>query len=73
VEEEWERTDAFHDRWKAKARDVLAKGEWRKRKLTKRVRGRGGARARGGKGGGEGAIAPGFPVGTASPVCAGGA
>jgi len=38
VEEDWESTDAFHERWRAKARDVMAKGEWRKRKLTKRVR-----------------------------------
>ncbi|KIZ06236.1 J domain-containing protein spf31 [Monoraphidium neglectum] len=38
VEEDWEKTDAFHERWKLKARDVMAKSEWRKRKLTKRVR-----------------------------------
>ncbi|GBF96662.1 hypothetical protein Rsub_09295 [Raphidocelis subcapitata] len=38
VEEEWERTDAFHERWKLKARDMLARGEWRKRKLTKRLK-----------------------------------
>lgn len=49
VEEEWEKTAAFHERWKLKARDVLAKAEWRKRKLTKRVGGGegGGLRGRG--------------------------
>ncbi|KAI8474742.1 MAG: hypothetical protein J3K34DRAFT_406466 [Monoraphidium minutum] len=38
VEEEWEQTNAFHERWKLKTRDVMAKGEWRKRKLTKRLK-----------------------------------
>ena len=43
----YEATPEFHDAWKAKARDVLAKAEWRRRKLTKRVSaGRGGAFAR---------------------------
>ena len=37
VEAEWEKTDEFHDLWKAKARDMLARAEWRRRKLTKRV------------------------------------
>lgn len=38
VEAEWERSDAFHEAWKLKARDMLARAEWRRRKLTKRVR-----------------------------------
>lgn len=33
----WEASDEFHEAWKTKARDVLAKAEWRKRKMTKRV------------------------------------
>lgn len=33
----WQATQEFHDAWKAKARDVLAKAEWRRRKMTKRV------------------------------------
>lgn len=39
VEEEWEQTDEFHERWKTAARDVLAKAAFRHRKLTKRVSG----------------------------------
>lgn len=31
-------TDEFHEQWRIKARDVLARAEWRRRKLTKRVR-----------------------------------
>ncbi|GFR40029.1 hypothetical protein Agub_g565 [Astrephomene gubernaculifera] len=38
IEAEWEKTDEFHERWKMKARDVLARSEWRKRKLNKRVK-----------------------------------
>jgi DnaJ family protein C protein 8 len=38
VEAEWEKTDEFHDAWKLKARDMLARAEFRRRKLTKRVR-----------------------------------
>jgi hypothetical protein len=38
VEAEWERSDAYHEAWKLKARDMLARAEWRRRKLTKRVR-----------------------------------
>lgn len=38
VEAAWESSDEFHALWQAKSRDVLAKSEWRKRKLTKRVR-----------------------------------
>jgi hypothetical protein len=37
VEEEWEQTDEFHERWKTAARDVLAKAAFRHKKLTKRV------------------------------------
>ena len=59
VEEEWERTDAFHERWKLKARDMLARGEWRKRKLTKRV--------------GAGLDGPGLGVGARRPARAFGA
>jgi hypothetical protein len=33
----YEETDEFHEAWKMKARDVLARAEWRKRKMTKRV------------------------------------
>ncbi|GLC34712.1 hypothetical protein PLESTB_001231500 [Pleodorina starrii] len=38
IEAEWEKTDEFHERWKMKARDVLARSEWRKRKLGKRLK-----------------------------------
>ncbi|KAK9846337.1 hypothetical protein WJX81_001857 [Elliptochloris bilobata] len=38
VEAEWERTDGFHEAWKLKARDMLARAEWRRRKLTKRLK-----------------------------------
>ena len=34
----WEQTPEFHEAWKMKARDVLAKSEWRRRKMTKRVK-----------------------------------
>ena len=37
VEAEWERTADFHLLWKNKSRDMLARAEWRRRKLTKRV------------------------------------
>ena len=36
VEEDWEGTDDFHTKWRLKSRDVLAKAEFRRRKLTKR-------------------------------------
>jgi DnaJ homolog subfamily C member 8 len=36
VEREWESTDEFHEKWKIKSRDVLAKSEFRRRKLSKR-------------------------------------
>eukprot|EP00877_Chromochloris_zofingiensis_P002060 jgi/Chrzof1/11855/Cz06g12150.t1 len=38
VEAEYEKTDEFHERWRLKSRDVLAKSEWRRRKLTKRLK-----------------------------------
>lgn len=38
VEEDWEKTDDFHQKWKVKSMDVLAQAEWRKRKLNQRVR-----------------------------------
>lgn len=37
VREQYETTDEFHEKWRMKARDMLAKSEWRRRKLTKRV------------------------------------
>ena len=37
VEADYETTDEFREAWKLKARDVLAKAEFRRRKLTKRV------------------------------------
>lgn len=37
VEAAYQQTDEFHERWKMKARDVMARTEWRKRKLTKRI------------------------------------
>lgn len=38
VQAAWEQTPEFHEAWKVKARDVLAKAEWRRRKMTKRVK-----------------------------------
>ena len=46
----YEATPEFHEAWKVKARDVMARAEWRRRKLTKRVSSTGG---RGGRGGVE--------------------
>jgi len=37
VMETWMKTEEFHAAWKAKGREVLAKTEWRKRKLTQRL------------------------------------
>lgn len=37
METDFEATDEFREAWKMKTRDVLAKAEWRRRKLTKRV------------------------------------
>lgn len=38
VQEQYEQTDDFHEKWKMKARDLLAKSEWRRRKLGKRLK-----------------------------------
>ena len=38
MEAEWEQTPDFHKAWLDKSRDVIARAEWRRRKLTKRVR-----------------------------------
>ncbi|GMH40168.1 hypothetical protein BSKO_08072 [Bryopsis sp. KO-2023] len=38
VEAEYEKSEDFHVKWMAKAREILAKTEWRKRKLAKRLR-----------------------------------
>jgi len=35
---QYEATDAFHQKWKEKARDVLARTAWRKQRLEKRIR-----------------------------------
>lgn len=37
VEAAWEQSDEFHERWKMKAREVLANTAWRKKKITKRI------------------------------------
>jgi DnaJ family protein C protein 8 len=37
VMDTWMASDEFHEAWKTKGRDILAKTEWRKRKLAKRV------------------------------------
>ena len=36
VEKEWEETDDFHEKWRIKSQDVLARSEFRRRKLLKR-------------------------------------
>lgn len=36
VEREWEEKEDFHEKWKTKSRDVLARAEFRRRKLGKR-------------------------------------
>ena len=41
VEAQWEQSDEFHDLWKAKGREFLAKTEWKRRKTVKRVRSHG--------------------------------
>lgn len=38
VEAAWEKTPEFHEAWKGQARDLLAKAEWRRRKLTARLK-----------------------------------
>lgn len=37
MEKEWEQTEDFHEKWRDKSFDVLAKAEFRKRKLETRV------------------------------------
>eukprot|EP00898_Chlorokybus_atmophyticus_P004131 jgi/Chlat1/4719/Chrsp30S04767 len=37
AKEKWEQSDDFHEKWKLKARDILANTEWRRRKLTQRI------------------------------------
>ncbi|GAB4816579.1 hypothetical protein N2152v2_003625 [Parachlorella kessleri] len=37
VAAEYEASDEFAEKWKVKARDLLARTEWRRRKLTKRI------------------------------------
>lgn len=73
IEAEWEKSDEFHERWLKKARDVLARTEWRKRKLGKRVRGPRGAGCGGGGSCGRGGAAKGggrsTGVGNAERVC----
>ena len=41
VEAQWEQTEEFHNLWKVKSREYLAKTEWKRRKTVKRVRIRG--------------------------------
>lgn len=36
VEKEWEETADFHEKWRIKSQDVLARSEFRRRKLLKR-------------------------------------
>ncbi len=67
IEAEWEKSDEFHERWLKKARDVLARTEWRKRKLGKRVRAARGAGC-GGGGAAKGDVGS-TGVGEAEPVC----
>uniref|UniRef100_A0A7S0RQJ3 J domain-containing protein n=1 Tax=Chlamydomonas leiostraca TaxID=1034604 RepID=A0A7S0RQJ3_9CHLO len=38
VEAAWEKTEEFHETWKVKARDLLARMAWRQKKLTKRLK-----------------------------------
>lgn len=38
VEAAWESTEEFHNAWKIKARDFLARAEWRRRKMAKRIK-----------------------------------
>ena len=37
VEAAWEQTDEFHEKWRVKSREFLARTEWSKRKTIKRV------------------------------------
>ena len=38
VEAEYEKSEEFHEKWRLKSRDVLARTEWRRRNLAKRIR-----------------------------------
>jgi len=38
VQAAWERSDQFHERWRALARDLLARNEFKRRKLTLRLK-----------------------------------
>lgn len=38
VEEQWEQSDEFHDRWIVKGREYLAKTEWKRRKTIHRLK-----------------------------------
>ena len=38
VEAAWEATPEFHETWKAKARDMLARAEFRRQKLSVRLK-----------------------------------
>ena len=37
VEQQYRSSEEYHEAWKMKARDLLAKSEFRKRKITMRV------------------------------------
>lgn len=37
VQAAYEKSDDFHEKWKIKSRDMLARTEWRKRRLTQRI------------------------------------
>ena len=37
VEAEYEKSEAFHDAWRLKSRDMLARAEFRRRKLVQRL------------------------------------
>ena len=38
VEAAWEKSPAFHETWKEKARDMLARAEFRRQKLSVRLK-----------------------------------
>lgn len=38
MEAEFESSDVFHDAWKLKARDVIARAEFRRQKMVKRLK-----------------------------------
>lgn len=39
MQEQYEQTDEFHERWRMKARDLIGRSAWRRQKLAKRVGG----------------------------------